>query len=33
MIAILENNQTADGLVTVPKALQPYLGGRTVIGA
>lgn len=33
MIAILENNQTADGLVAVPKVLQPYLGGRTVIGA
>ena len=33
MIAILENNQTSDGTVTVPKALQPYLGGRGLIGA
>lgn len=26
--AILENNQNADGSVTIPKALRPYLGGR-----
>lgn len=28
MIAIIENYQTADGHVTIPKVLQPYLGGR-----
>ena len=27
MIAILENNQRADGSVAVPKALRPYMGG------
>ena len=31
MIAILENNQTADGQVKVPKVLQNYLGGRTIL--
>ncbi|HEY1645027.1 MAG TPA: serine--tRNA ligase [Candidatus Saccharimonadales bacterium] len=30
-IAIIENNQTKDGLVKVPKVLQQYLGGRTVL--
>lgn len=29
MIAIIENYQTVDGHVNVPKVLQPYLGGRT----
>ncbi len=29
--AILENCQEADGSVTVPKALQPYMGGLTKI--
>lgn len=29
MVALLENNQNADGSVNVPKALQPYLGGIT----
>jgi seryl-tRNA synthetase len=29
--AILENNQNADGSVTVPKALRPYLGGLETI--
>ncbi len=28
LIAILENNQTAEGDVIVPEALRPYLGGR-----
>ena len=32
MIAILENFQRHDGTVAVPEALQPYLGGQTVIG-
>ncbi len=27
MVAILENNQLADGTVCLPEALQPYLGG------
>ena len=31
MIAIIENNQTADGQVNIPKVLQPYLGGRTIL--
>jgi len=32
VIAILENYQTADGRVTVPKVLRPYMGGADVIG-
>ncbi len=31
LVAILENNQNADGSVSVPKALQPYLGGLAKI--
>jgi seryl-tRNA synthetase len=31
LIAIIENYQTADGTVTVPDALRPYLGGLTEI--
>jgi len=31
LVAILENYQQADGSVTVPEALQPYMGGMTVI--
>lgn len=31
LIAILENFQNADGSVTVPEALRPYLGGRQTI--
>ena len=31
IIAILENHQQPDGSVRVPKALQPYLGGRDVL--
>ena len=30
--ALVENYQTADGLVTIPEVLRPYLGGREVIG-
>jgi seryl-tRNA synthetase len=30
-LAILENYQQADGSVRVPEALQPYMGGETVI--
>jgi seryl-tRNA synthetase len=32
MIAILENFQRHDGTVAIPEALQPYMGGQTVIG-
>ena len=31
LVAILENFQQADGSVTVPRALQPYLGGQDAI--
>jgi seryl-tRNA synthetase len=31
IVAILENHQQADGSVRVPAALQPFLGGRTVL--
>jgi len=33
MVAILENNQNIDGTVTVPKALVPYMHGKTIIGS
>ncbi len=32
MIALMENNQQADGTIRVPDVLQPYLGGEEVIG-
>lgn len=32
LVAILENYQNADGTVTVPEALMPYMGGKTQIG-
>jgi seryl-tRNA synthetase len=31
MIAIIENGQDAEGNITVPKVLQPYLGGKAVL--
>ncbi len=31
LIAFLENNMNADGSINVPKALQPYMGGKTKI--
>ena len=31
LIAVLENNYNEDGSISVPKALQPYMGGKTVI--
>ena len=31
IVAILENHQQPDGSVRVPKALQPFLGGRDVL--
>jgi seryl-tRNA synthetase len=33
LVAILENYQNADGSVTIPSALRPYLGGEQVIRA
>jgi len=32
LIAILENGQNADGTVTLPKALRPYMGGLERLG-
>src|SRR2546427_1744265 len=32
MVAILENFQRADGTVTVPKVLRPYMGGLSKVG-
>ena len=29
--AILENYQNADGTITIPEVLRPYMGGREVI--
>ena len=31
LVAVLENYQNEDGSVTVPKVLQPYLGGKAVL--
>lgn len=33
LVAVLENYQRADGSIEVPAALQPYLGGQTVISS
>jgi len=33
LIAVLENYQNADGSITIPEALRPYMGGREVIRA
>ena len=33
LIAVLENGQEADGSVTLPEALNPWLGGKTRISA
>lgn len=33
MIALIENNQQADGTVVVPEVLRPYMGGIEIIGA
>lgn len=32
LVAILENFQDAEGRVTVPEALRPYLGGTAILG-
>ena len=31
LIALIENNYQEDGSIKIPKALQPYMGGKTVI--
>ena len=31
LIALMENNQNADGSINIPAVLQPYMGGQTVI--
>ena len=31
LIAVMENNQNADGSITVPEVLRPYMGGMKVI--
>jgi len=31
MIAIIENNQTADGKINIPTVLQPYLASKTML--
>ena len=33
LVAVLENGQNADGSITVPEALRPYMGGVAVLGA
>ena len=33
LVAVLENYQNADGSVTVPEVLRPYMGGLQTIGA
>ena len=31
LVALLENNQQADGSVSIPAVLQPYMKGKTEI--
>ena len=31
LIAFLENNYQSDGSIKIPKALQPYMGGKEII--
>ena len=31
LIAVLENNYQKDGSIKIPKALQPYMGGKTIL--
>jgi len=33
LVAILENYQTADGQIRIPNALQPYMGGKSILEA
>jgi seryl-tRNA synthetase len=32
VVALIENNQNADGTVNIPEALRPYMGGLTQLG-
>jgi seryl-tRNA synthetase len=32
VVALIENNQNADGTVNIPEALRPYMGGLTKLG-
>lgn len=32
LLAVMENYQNADGSITVPAVLQPYMGGIETIG-
>lgn len=32
LVAIVENFQNADGTITIPEVLRPYMGGRSIIG-
>jgi len=32
LIPLLENNQRADGSISIPKALRPYMGSRELLG-
>ena len=33
LVAVIENHQQADGSITIPAALRPYLGGLEVLKA
>ena len=33
LVAVMENNQNADGSITIPEVLRPYMGGVEKIGA
>ena len=33
LVAVLENNQNADGSITVPEVLRPYMGGQSELKA
>lgn len=33
LVALLENNQEADGRIRLPEVLRPYMGGREYLGA
>lgn len=33
LVPFLENHQQSDGTIRIPAALQPFMGGKTVIGA
>jgi len=32
LIAVMENNQQKDGSIKIPKVLQPYMGGKKILG-